>query len=227
MYCDVLWAKIHCPMQCAYTYELFGSMDNRMNSIFASDLILQNVKLILVMVCWSFLVFQTYSSEYSHAYNFISSLSQKLIPFQMIYNTACELTLRHMKCPLCTCGYAYIWYFRHPFLLPLRWSSILHEWKSSGYDQQLLTLLVRTDVMVLWGHSPSWVCFWLLLCLLLSYFSSFSSNDSTVCSPSTVPCMRAVWLKVAEKNTLQKQFSEMVEVSSQEWIVCSSDFLNL
>lgn len=149
MYCDVLWAKIHCPMQCAYTYELFGSMDNRMNSIFASDLILQNVKLILVMVCWSFLVFQTYSSEYSHAYNFISSLSQKLIPFQMIYNTACELTLRHMKCPLCTCGYAYIWYFRHPFLLPLRWSSML-----AWVEEQWVWSAVAYSPSQDWCHGP-------------------------------------------------------------------------
>lgn len=62
-------------------------MDNRMSSIFATDLIVQNVKLILVMVYQNFLISQTYFSEYSYAYNFtgIGSLSQKLICFWMIY----------------------------------------------------------------------------------------------------------------------------------------------
>lgn len=56
-------------------------MNNRMGSVFATDLILQNVKLPLVMVYWIFLISQTYFSEYSYAYNFIGtgSLSETAI----------------------------------------------------------------------------------------------------------------------------------------------------
>lgn len=45
-----------------------------------------------------------------------------------------------------------------------------------------------------------------------SVFGSFFPNGEVICSPTAVPWMRAVWLKVVEKDTVQKQFSEMAEV---------------
>lgn len=72
--------------------NLFGSMGDRMSSIFATDLILKNAKLTLVMVYRSFIVSQKYSSEYSYAHNFIhiGSLFYKLVFFQMIHKCSVQ-----------------------------------------------------------------------------------------------------------------------------------------
>lgn len=143
-----------------------------MSSLFATDLILQNVEHIVVVIYWSFLISQTYSSEYSHAYNFIGigSLSQKLISFQMIYKY-CMWADRHIKCHLCTCSYACVWYFRHPFLLPLRGSSMLawveKQWVWSAFAYSPVQYQCSS-----WWHGPmrSFPFMSLLLAQFLSHF---------------------------------------------------------
>lgn len=125
-----------------------------MSSTFATDLLLKNVKLCLVRVYQHFIISKTYSSEYSHAHNFIhiGRLSYKYYPFSQSASVACELILTPMKkWHLYTCSYAYFWCFRHTVLLSLRGSNMLF-WK-------IAALLGKQRIWSIFAPSPlQYVC---------------------------------------------------------------------
>lgn len=138
--------------------------------------------------------------------------------FRWSTNAVCKLILRPVKkWHLHTCSYSCIWYFRHPVLFSLRGSNI-RFWA-------IAALTGKQWVWSIFAHSPvQYVCSnWWHSTMRSSSFRSlhlarllvrFFPNGEIICSLTAVPWIRAIWLKVAENDTIQKQFSEMVEVSS-------------
>lgn len=95
---------------------------------------------------------------------------RKWYPFGWSASMACELTVRHTKCHLCTCSYACIWYFRHPFLFPLRGSNMLEwveKWVWSAFTYSPVLYECRN-----WWHGPmrSFSFMSLLLAQFLAHF---------------------------------------------------------